>query len=71
MQSTLGCVNIPLVCAGVAVRPGDIIVADNDGVTVIPAADIADTLAAAKKRQASEEGEIGQTGIRWAGTRPL
>ena len=71
VQSTLGCVNIPLVCGGVAVRPGDIIVADDDGVIVVPAADIADTLVAAEKRQANEEGEIGQTGIRWAGTRPL
>jgi 4-hydroxy-4-methyl-2-oxoglutarate aldolase len=37
----------------------------NDGVIVVPAADIAGSLAAAEKRQASEEGEIGQTGIRW------
>ena len=55
MQSTLGCVNIPLVRGGVAVRPGDIIVADDDGVVVVPAADIADTLAASEKRQASED----------------
>ena len=60
MQSTLGCVNIPLVRGGVAVRPGDIIVADDDGVIVVPAADIADTLAAAEKHQASEEGETGK-----------
>ena len=38
----------------------DIIVADDDGVIVVPAADIADTLAAAEKRQASEEGETGK-----------
>jgi regulator of RNase E activity RraA len=60
VQSTLGCVNIPLVCGeSGGSRPGDIIVADDDGVVVVPAADIADTLAAAEKRQASEEGKRG------------
>lgn len=57
VKSTLGSVNIPVVCAGVAVRPGDIVVADDDGVVVVPALDIADTLAAAEKRQASEVGK--------------
>jgi len=44
--------NIPLLTS---LCPGDIIVAEDDGVVVVPAADIADTLAAAEKRQASEE----------------
>jgi len=44
--------NIPLLTS---LCPGDIIVAEDDGVVVVPAADIADTLAAAEKRQASED----------------
>jgi 4-hydroxy-4-methyl-2-oxoglutarate aldolase len=57
VKATLGAVNVPVVCAGVNVEPGDVVVADDDGVVVVPKKLATEVAAKAQKRFDDEDGK--------------
>jgi 4-hydroxy-4-methyl-2-oxoglutarate aldolase len=67
VKASLGSVNVPVVCAGIHIKPGDIVVADDDGVVIVPRLDAAKVAAAGQEREKKEaasrarlqKGELG------------
>ena len=60
VKAALGAVNVPVVCAGVNVIPGDAVIADDDGVVVVRHKDAAEVATKGEKRHADEEGKRKQ-----------
>ena len=75
VKETLGDVNLPLVCAGQVVNPGDVVVADDDGVVIVARSEVRAVTAKSREREAKEaknraQLSDGQLGIDIYGMRP-
>jgi 4-hydroxy-4-methyl-2-oxoglutarate aldolase len=74
VKASLGSVNVPVVCAGIHIKPGDVVVADDDGVVVVPRLDAAKVAAAGQEREKKEAGsrarlQKGELGLDMYGMR--
>jgi 4-hydroxy-4-methyl-2-oxoglutarate aldolase len=68
VKETLGSVNVPIVCAGQLVHPGDLIIADDDGIVVVPRTAAEEVLRKSEARERKEEGtrarlQAGELGL--------
>ncbi|WP_432878607.1 4-carboxy-4-hydroxy-2-oxoadipate aldolase/oxaloacetate decarboxylase [Kribbella sp. CA-245084] len=76
VKATPGWVNVPVTCGSALVNPGDLVVADDDGVMVIPAAEVADVVEAARLREEREAAnrarfQAGELSLDVSNLRPL
>jgi 4-hydroxy-4-methyl-2-oxoglutarate aldolase len=75
VKASLGSVNVPVVCAGIAITPGDVVVADDDGVVIVPRAAAAAVAKAGRDRESKEAATrqklaAGELGLDLYGMRP-